>query len=476
MILDQVTFKRKFAFTAYKNRKISLGEMTFTKDFVTDRRGDLYPVLDKSNDCVESVIRNQYHVKCGNVTRWIAQFFPYATYEMTAQTMDGKCGFCFTIPQAQAKILVNGTNIFFSVDNLIAEQHKLPDWLREKWTLLVSCRPGAFDIFFECNGAPTYFHTFCSDAFEATHNQNVFTNSSVSVYAEGNITISETLSYLDCGGSQADMRPIRYENGEVMIDRGKIYFTMTVRMYAKSFQAVFSWMPGTAELEMTGALFFDAGDGYWNGNVASSILYHRKWNKWLLWVCAFSHGHIPAHSSFDGDPRFGINVIDIEVIKKAPEGSPVSVFAGIQNDEDPDFFYDEQQDKWYLAICRMDRANRKDYRYVFFESKDPFEGYTFLGQGLDGAETGGSFVKVQGEQLFLCGNDYKAKSDYRIYSKEGMTNAKFDLPDGGFRGWGTLIPVKQGSRTRYYWFTFDRHNCSDFNWSYGNLYCFEGML
>ena len=61
----------------------------------------------------------------------------------------------------------------------------------------------------------------------------------------------------------------------------------------------------------------------------------------------------------------------------------------------------------------------------------------------------------------------------RIYTEEGMATAHFDYPDGGFRGWGTLIPVTMGTRTRYFWLTFDRHNASAFRWSYGNLYCFE---
>jgi hypothetical protein len=30
-----------------------------------------------------------------------------------------------------------------------------------------------------------------------------------------------------------------------------------------------------------------------------------------------------------------------------------------------------------------------------------------------------------------------------------------------------------GSRIRRFWLTFDRHNGSDYEWSYGNLYCFE---
>ena len=54
-----------------------------------------------------------------------------------------------------------------------------------------------------------------------------------------------------------------------------------------------------------------------------------------------------------------------------------------------------------------------------------------------------------------------------------MVNAAFDFPDGGFRGWGTIIPVRLGNRTRYFWLTFDRHLASDYKWSYGNLYCFE---
>ena len=53
-------FKRRFAFSMYKDLKLRLGEMTFTKDFVTDKRGDLYPILEKSNDCIEAVENNTY--------------------------------------------------------------------------------------------------------------------------------------------------------------------------------------------------------------------------------------------------------------------------------------------------------------------------------------------------------------------------------------------------------------------------------
>lgn len=218
-------------------------------------------------------------------------------------------------------------------------------------------------------------------------------------------------------------------------------------------------------------MFYDSGDGRWCGDVAASILYHRTQRQWYLWVCSFSHGHILGHSVFDGDPRFGVNVIDIELMKPSGSTSIIS-FSALEGDEDPDFFYDEENDRWLMAICRVDPLI-KDYRYVFFESKHPFDGYRCIGQGEDGAETGGSFVRVDGELFFLCGNDFHTVSDYRIYHKDGMTSALFDYPDGGFRGWGTLLPIKMGSRIRYFWLTFDRHNGSDYRWSYGNLYCFE---
>ena len=47
-----------------------------------------------------------------------------------------------------------------------------------------------------------------------------------------------------------------------------------------------------------------------------------------------------------------------------------------------------------------------------------------------------------------------------------------DFDDGGFRGWGTVIPIKATDGTKYYHLTFDRHNASKYNWSYGDLYCF----
>lgn len=461
-------FKRKFSLSMYKNLKFRMSEMSFSKDFATDDKGDLYPILEKSDDLKEEIKSNLYAVKKGSVKRFFSQFFPYATYELTADIKKGKAGFSFGIPQGKAEILMGKNSVTFSCGDV---SKKIPIESQRKHTLIVSCRPGAFDVYIKKN-KPELISTFKTDTFKNSNDYKAFSSGFAALMVTGNITVYEVLSYMDNGISIADMRTIRYENGDILTEQGKVFLSVSIRLEEEWYQGIVSWVPGTAEFELTGALFYDCGDGKWCNDVAASILYHRGENKWYLWVCSFSHGHILAHSEFFGDPRFGVNIVDINLMDEVPTDSDVSVFAGISSDEDPDFFYEEETKKWYMAICRLDRTINS-YRYVFFESDCPFSGYKFIGKGYDGSETGGSFTRIDGELCFVCGNGYDKKSNYRIYKKDGMKEAVFDYPDGGCRGWGTIIPVELGSRTRHFWLTFDRHNGSEYTWSYGNVYCFE---
>jgi hypothetical protein len=471
--LRNAEFKRIFSQTLYKNRKLRLAEMSFFRDFVTDTRGDLYPILEKSDGAEEAVRENRYLLLHGAVRRFFCRFFPYATYEITAFPKTGRVGLRFAIPAGEGEVLMTGDRLICRCDGT-ETVHALPEEDTDRRTMIVSCRPGAFDVYFPKNGQPMYFCTVPSEAFLMSDRYTEFANGSGSLSIEGCVTVEAVFAYIDSGVSIADMRPIRYENGEIMIEQGRVFLTASIRMQSEKFQGVFSWIPGTAELALTGVLLYDSGDGRWCGDVAASVLYHRETRSWYLWVCAFSHGHVLGHAAFRGDPRFGVNVIDITLMERGAETDGITAFCGFTGDEDPDFFFDEEKDVWRMAICRLDPRTKK-YRYVFFESAEPFSGYRCVGIGNEGAETGGSFVRVDGELFFLCGNDFKARSDYRIYHKDGMTKAHFDLPDGGFRGWGTLMPIPSGSRMRYYWMTFDRHKGSDYNWSYGNLYCFEWL-
>lgn len=464
-------FKRKFSLSTYKNYKIALGEMTFFKDFVTDTKGDLYPVIEKSEDCVEKVMKNSYRVCGGSVKRMVCQYFPYATYELTADIEGGEAGFTFMLPSTSAGIVMTGEEVVFTCMDSV-ERVKLSAPLTTDVTLIVSCRPKFFDVYFKRNGKPEFFRTFTHESFKDADLYSEFSDGYALLSVCGSVTVNSVYSYLDSGVSIADMRPIKYENGDVIYENGKIYFSASLRLQAGCCQGVFSWAPGTAQFELTGAMFYDCGDGRWRGYVAPSILYHREKKEWYVWVSAFEYTHILACGRFEGDPRFGINVIDVISMPEAAEGEDISSFVGFRRDEDPDFYFDEELGKWRMAICRIDPRIGK-YVYVFFESDEPLAGYKYIGKALDGCETGGSFVNVEGERFFVCGNDFERKSEYRIYSKDGMSVAKFNYPDGGFRGWGSIIPVKMCGRMRYFWMTFDRHKGSGYNWSYGNVYVFE---
>lgn len=72
-------------------------------------------------------------------------------------------------------------------------------------------------------------------------------------------------------------------------------------------------------------------------------------------------------------------------------------------------------------------------------------------------------------------NDFSETTDCRIYSETGLTEAKIDFDDSGFRGWSIIIPVEMVRQKRYFRLTFDRHNGSNYHWSYGDIDCFESI-
>ncbi len=477
--IREMKFRRKFSLTMYKNKKLKLGEMSFFKDFINDKRGDLYPVLEKDGKFTETVSSGKYTFLSqsdAHIIRLIGEHFPYANYAFTAEKLDGSCGFSFFSPNARADILFcvkNGKIVCsYGSKNVHTDKIFVPET-----EFIVNARKNNFDVYINNDGFTEYICTFSPEGFENIVCYDVFTKTTASLYISGNTVLRSVEFYMDCGLSQADIRPIRYENGDIMVVEGKIYLTMSIRLHEEMYQGVFSWVPGTAEFELTGAIFFDCGDGRWENDVASSILFNREKNMWYIWVCSFSHGHILGHGVSCGDVRFGINVVDITLMDKMTPKSSDTEFLAKENDEDPDFIYDEKSKKWIMTVCRLVKdGNSSNYRYFLFESDNPFEGYRYIANTISGAETGGSIVPTDNGKYFVCGSDFDKRAQYHIYKLPDMseyTQIKCNFDDGGFRGWGTVMPIKKGSRTYFYWITFDRHNSSSYTWSYGNIYVFE---
>jgi len=478
MKLSEMTFRRKFSLNLYKSLSCPLAEMTFTTDFTDTVRGDLYPIIKKTEGTEETVLHEGYRVK-GSATRLFAAFFPYATYKMTVGELCGSAGFVFSAPATSCAVKARPTDS----GREIAIAHEggeetlaLPEKCSGVFEMIVSLRPGHFDIFYCVSGVIDYLGSFCVPSFKDSTRNDFYQSAKVFVSLE-DAFITKVSSCVDCGNGQADIRPLKYENGDVIIESGRVFLTLSVRLIQGGYQAVVSWVPGTLDFKMEGALFYAADDDRIHGDVASAIVLDRRDGVWHLWQRSGACGHVLAYTSFKSDIRYGINVIDVTGLPHMT-GADIddTLFLGKKGDEDPEFIYDEKTKKWLFCLCRVTEATHK-YQYYFFESDRPDSGYKWIGCGPAGEETGGSIVKHEGKLYFVCGNSFSAKSDYRVYEWgkfDEFTNLVTDYPDGGFRGWGTIIPVNVGTRRRYYWLTFDRFLTSKiYNWSYGNVYCFE---
>lgn len=473
---DRLKFVRKFSICLFKNKRLLLGEADFSKDFIRTDRGDKYPALFSEGEYTEATGTDGYTFDSvnGKLVRLLGHLSPYAVYEAVITKLDGECGFAFQLGEETA-VLALKTNADGCLSVVCGgEELRTGRPFVPGTAFSVQPRKSRFDVYLQTGDIPECLGTFVLPAFEDSDRESVFLHTAAGFYCAGKAKLRKVSFFMDSGISQADIRAVRYENGEVLTENGRMFFTVSIRLEEGACQGVFSWIPGTEEFRLTGALFFDAGDGVWGNDVATSLHFDRRTGDWLLWVCAFSHGHILGRARFRGDPRYGKNVIDITLLPPFAPGDDDRAFKGKKGDEDPDLFYDEKEDRWLLSVCRC--CSEGGYRYFFFESSSPLDGFTYIGQGLPGDETGGSFIPTDGGLCFVCGNSFQARSDYRVYDMKDLSRAgklTADYPDGGFRGWGTVFTVPQGTREKTYWLTFDRHKGSEWNWSYGNLYCFE---
>lgn len=467
-------FRRTLAFNPVKKLRIPLGEMSFVNDFTDISRGNMYPLIT-GGECDEKIENGIYSVS-GEVRRLLGEHFFMAEYYISVLSLSGCAGVSLlnTVNDAVTDIFTEkcrcGYEIYYCSDGQKCKTGiSLPENIQG---FSVCCSGRFFEIYAHTNGVFSFKGRFEIPALDGVCAYPC--RYKALLYVNGALNTDKVEFYLDNGVAFADMRPIRNKDLSLLTENGRVFFTMSSRRAEGGFQSVISWLPGSADFRLEGAIFFDCGDSVLTADVASSVIYDKGRGEFLLWMCAFSHGHICGWGKTDCDLRHGINIMDITLMPVKP-GSGETEFFGLQADEDPDFYFDGE--KWLLTLCRMRNIGKKrTYSYVRFVSSNPFTGYEYLDSTGSGGETGGSTVEVEGKKYFICGADMDATSEYRIYSAEDLSTyekARFDYPDGGFRGWGTLVPFKRGSKEKLYWVTFDRVKGGTSNWSYGNLYVFE---
>ena len=404
MNFSDMTFIRKFSMNMYKTLNIPMAKMTFTSDFLSTVRGDLYPLISSDENTVEKLTPGAYSVAGGRAERLIASFFPYATYKMKISSLtSGTAGFAFVNSETRAEVLVenDGWEKHVIVKHKDGEEKTpLTREINDNFAIIVTARLGHFDVYVAEGDIIEFLVTVKVPSFSSSNQNKFYQRTKVHTILSGNATIKGAESYIDCGIAQADIRPFRYENGELVMENGRIFLAISSRMASGGHHTVLSWLPGTADFRMEGAIFYSNGDDALHGEVAASYVFNRMDGKWHVWIRNGSAGHVLAYASFDYDIRFGVNILDVEPLPvMTAENLDDFALLGKKGDEDPDFTYDEVRKKWLFTLCRIDTALRT-YRYYFFESDRPDKDYKFVGLGPVGEETGGSILRLDGKFFF----------------------------------------------------------------------------
>lgn len=482
-MLNNVEFKRKFSLNLYKSEKLMLSKMTFGNLPLKTNRGDIYPTVLENGSFSDTCIGGRYVFtpdKYSSTARLIGAYNPYSTYDVKIEKLpEGASAGIYV--SFSGGLFVYGTRegerikLELKLDGALRAEFGYADFA-EGMHLIFTLHEGfIFDAYVKYEDRPISVGKAEIEECSPLISEDVFSNTDAALFVKGDkeIIISSVENYLDCGVMQADIKPIKNESGEVIVEEGKIFLTYTARFEAKMMQQIASYKLSSCEFKLEGALLFDYGDGLWCGDVGSSLIYDRQEKIWRIWTPAFSHGHSLGYGETKNDPRYGINVMDMKLL---PAADNYFDFGGVTGDEDPDLYYNSEDGLWYLTVCRLDKEAKR-YRYCIFKSKKPNEDFEFVSHTDDTVETtGGSFVRFDGVTYFAFGRSFSEMSKYDVRefpSLKKLGELSCNHPDGGFRGWGSLFEIPCGTRKRLLWVTFDRTLGSDYNWSYGNIYVFE---
>ena len=498
--LSEMHFHRRWCVNPAHLLRYPLARMDLHHDFLAmPERGDPYPLLARCGDPAERVENGRWvtenpGAKPASLCRMVGGYFPFTTSAVRiGELSEGAAlGVCVRSEGHALALLCRRSGARGEL--LLRRDGEEVSLGESEYAPGTELRIALAGVFFDLwtlspGGEPCFLHTGEYPPFADIARRDIFSHAEVAVICElpagGAAACEGAESYLDAGAAQADLRPICYEDGSPMLEDGRLYLTLSVRNRSCEFQAVCSLLPGSCDLRMEGAHFFDQGDGRYGGGGASCVRFDRATGLWYVWSISFYPKHILCHAVARTDLRHGLHLLRMTEMPTEKEGEEMPtlsddrLFLGKFGDEDPALFFDTARREWLLCVCRVIREGEEErYCYHLFRSRDPFDGFVFDSRTEIGSNTGGSFLRVGGKLVFVCGSDFSARARYDIFDPEdgmrhlGSIAVRHD--DGGFRGWGSIVPIPCGSDLVYHWITFDRQlSAPEGNWSYGNIYCFE---
>jgi hypothetical protein len=455
----------------------------------------MYPTVHHSKEKSNiTIVENRLSIQSSVETQtsiWFGGFNPFATYSIDIESCKGKgeMGFEFTDDSRKNKLVITAdfnnakivdAKIRITKSSETVLEKSIAINLTEKnllsGKLILQMLGSGLVMYVQDNGLakPIAFTDF-NEYLDARKIEviNSFQSNMFLKLSAGKVNVNKVESFLSSGMGLADIRAITYENGDPLLDKGRLWYTMTVRGMGlpHPVQGVFSMNPSVFDIKMEGIIVFDRQDGLLRNEVASHIYYDRKDSIWRGLTTGFSafankteKKQLLAIES-KKDPRFGFSIM---------QATP---FGMVGDYEDPHILYDSKVKKWRMLTC----VKEDGYKAIMLESDSWDKGYKQIAGPVAYNSTGTSIQKI-GNQLY-CFSGSKDRKIY-IYTYPDLKDAgtlKMDLPPwdetSGSRVWPNVVQLPEGYPFRYVALMMDRFNYPGLqspNWTYGALYLYHG--
>ena len=423
---------------------------------------------------------------------WFGGFNPFATYriDLESWTGEGELGFEFSAPVREEQFiitvglkdkLITGVQLKVLKDSVVIANEQVatnnPEGKKIGEAIILQMLGSGMVVYSADKGLPdiigqsdfNHFLDLRQKRCIQTFQSHLFLNQK----GGSTVSVKKVKSALTTGVGLADMRAITYENGDPMLDGGRLWYTMSIRGRAlpHHIQGVFSLNPTVFDIRLEGIILFDRKDGILRNEIASHVFFDRRHNIWRGLTTGFSAYADPEEEKqllaieSKKDPRFGFSVMD------------ATPFGMVGDIEDPHLIFDEEARKWRMLTC----TNQNGYKAIVLESDHWNKGFEQIAGPVKHNSTGTSIQKIGNKRYCFSGSSAREIFIYSYPDLREKGTLKMDLPPwdkkSGTRVWPNIVELPEGYPFRYVALMMDRYNYPGMkgpNWSYGALYLYHG--
>ncbi len=423
---------------------------------------------------------------------WFGGFNPFATYtiDLASTKGVGEIGFEFSSADKQQQFFIKAgfkdailTGVKISViknTKVIADESvsvNLTNQDQIEGKIILQMLGSGLVLYSLDNGLPKVIGQSDFNKYIDLRKKSCINSFQSSLFVklmQGEVLVNKVEMALTTGVGLADIRPITYENGDPILDQGRLWYTMSIRGRAlpHHIQGVFSMNPTVFDIKLEGIILFDRNDGILRNEIASHIFYDRNEKVWRGLTTGFSAYANPEKEkkqllavSSKNDPRFGFSVM-----KAVP-------FGMVGDIEDPHIIYDSEVDKWRMLTC----INQGGYKAIMLESDFWNKDYKQIAGPVEHNSTGTSIHKIDGVHYCFSGSKEREIFIYTYPDLKEAGTLNMDLPPwtetSGTRVWPNVVQLPDGYPFKYIALMMDRFNYPGMkgpNWTYGALYLYHG--